>query len=192
MNDSISGVAGKIFQQIADNQASASQSPKGRSFESYMQQDERGKTSTDQSKPSTVEQPQPLPADDPQKAMQILRDRLEELNRGANAIQNNSVDFNKMMKDIMNPQTRMSMLDEARSQAADTSKVTSDLSGRFIQVENEYKSVEAIMNSGQNLSSGQLLALQARLYQVGQHIEVMSKVVDQMAGGIKTVLNTNV
>ena len=43
-----------------------------------------------------------------------------------------------------------------------------------------------------NLSPGELLALQARLYQVSQHIEVMSKVVDQMAGGIKTVLNTNV
>ena len=73
-----------------------------------------------------------------------------------------------------------------------TSKVTDNLAGRFTQVENEYKAVEDIMKSDKSLSQGELLALQARLYQVSQHIEVMSKVVDQMAGGIKTVLNTNI
>ncbi len=66
------------------------------------------------------------------------------------------------------------------------------MSGQFTQVESEFKQVESIMKSDKNLSPGELLALQARLYQVSQHIEVMSKVVDQMAGGIKTILNTNV
>ena len=86
----------------------------------------------------------------------------------------------------------MGMLKDAYSQIPNTNKVTKDLGGKFIQVENEYKGVEAIMRSNSNLTPGELLALQARLYQVSQHIEVMSKVVDQMAGGIKTVLNTNV
>jgi hypothetical protein len=84
------------------------------------------------------------------------------------------------------------MLKEAYSKIGNTSKATTDLSGRFTQIESEYKQVESIMRSDKNLSPGELLALQARLYQVSQHIEVMSKVVDQMAGGIKTVLNTNV
>ena len=48
------------------------------------------------------------------------------------------------------------------------------------------------MRSDKDLSSGELLGLQARLYQVSQHIDVMSKVVDQMTSGIKTILNTNV
>jgi hypothetical protein len=39
---------------------------------------------------------------------------------------------------------------------------------------------------------GELLGLQARLYQVSQQVEVMSKVIDQVTGGIKTILNTTV
>lgn len=67
-----------------------------------------------------------------------------------------------------------------------------NLMGRMTQVEAEYNQLEAIMKSNKDLSPGELLGLQARLYQVSQHIEVMSKVVDQVTGGIKTVLNTNV
>jgi hypothetical protein len=37
-----------------------------------------------------------------------------------------------------------------------------------------------------------LLGLQARLYQVAQHVEVVSKVIDQVTGGVKTILNTNI
>ena len=48
------------------------------------------------------------------------------------------------------------------------------------------------MMSDRDLSTGELLGLQARLYQVSQHIEVMSKVVDQVTGGIKSILNTNI
>ena len=67
-----------------------------------------------------------------------------------------------------------------------------DLRGRLGQVENEWNQVEQIMRTSPDMSTGELLALQARLYQVSQHVEVLSKVVDQVTGGIKTILNTNV
>ncbi|MDH3493252.1 MAG: hypothetical protein OEM82_06850 [Acidobacteriota bacterium] len=93
--------------------------------------------------------------------------------------------------ELLDNKSRLGLLKEAYRQT-ETSGSAGGFESKFIQVENEYKQVEAIMSSEKDLSPGELLALQARLYQVSQHIEVMSKVVDQMAGGIKTVLNTNV
>jgi hypothetical protein len=197
MSDMISGVAGQLFQQILENQASKQQTPQtsgSRTFESYLQQDAKAQTPTDDKSATpaqTVEkttQPATSGADMQKKLDQMeaeLADRFKQTNQDPGKI-------NKMLPDLLDSKSRLGMLKEAYSKIGDTSKVTSDLSGRFTQVESEYKQVEAIMNSDKNLSTGELLALQARLYQVGQHIEVMSKVVDQMAGGIKTVLNTNV
>ncbi len=86
----------------------------------------------------------------------------------------------------------MSMLKDAYNKLDRTSKVPSDLRGNLVNTEKEWNAVQQIMSSDKNLSQGELLALQQRLYMVSQHVEVMSKVVDQMAGGIKTVLNTNI
>jgi len=192
MSDMISGVAGQLFQQILESQTTnqPTETNNKRSFESYLQQDTKTQTD-DKTTTQTIEKPQEATTSGSE--MQRKLDQMEaEL---ANKFKQNNQDqnnFNKMMPELLDSKTRLGMLKEAYSKIGDTSKVTSDLSGRFVQVENEYKQVEAIMSSDKNLSTGELLALQARLYQVGQHIEVMSKVVDQMAGGIKTVLNTNV
>lgn len=196
MSDMISGVAGQLFQQILENQA-AKQQPQqtsgGRSFESYLQQDT--KTQTDDKTTTTTQQidkpqePTQTSGAEMQKKLDEMEAQLAERFKQQNKDQNR---INQMLPELMDSKTRLGMLREAYSKIGDTSRVTSDLSGRFVQVENEYREVESIMRSDKNLSTGELLALQARLYQVGQHIEVMSKVVDQMAGGIKTVLNTNV
>ena len=192
MSDMISGVAGQLFQQILENQTTKQQpqTQNKRTFESYLQQD--AKTQSDNQTPTqTVEKTQQptTSGTEMQKKLDQMEAELADRFRETNQNQNN---FNKMMPELLDSKSRLGMLREAYGKLGDTSKMTSDLSGRFTQVENEYKQVEAIMNSDKNLSTGELLALQARLYQVGQHIEVMSKVVDQMAGGIKTVLNTNV
>ena len=63
---------------------------------------------------------------------------------------------------------------------------------RFSQTETEWLKLDNVMRSDKELSQGELLGLQARLYQVSQHIDVLSKVVDQMTSGVKTILNTNV
>jgi hypothetical protein len=195
MNDMISGVAGQLFQQILENQTikqQPQQTQTNRTFESYLQQDTKtqpdDKTTLQTQTVEKTQQPT-TSGTEMQKKLDQMEAELAERFKQTNQNQNN---FNKMMPELLDSKSRLGMLREAYSKIGDTSKVTSDLSGRFTQVENEYKQVEAIMNSDKNLSTGELLALQARLYQVGQHIEVMSKVVDQMAGGIKTVLNTNV
>ena len=196
MNDMISGIAGQLFQQILENQTlkQQPQTSNNRTFESYLQQDTKTQTQSDDkttTQTQTVEKTQ-----EPTTSGTEMQKKLDQMEAElADRFKQNNQDpskFNKMLPELMDSKTRLGMLKEAYSKIGDTSKVTSDLSGRFTQVESEYKQVEAIMNSDKNLSTGELLALQARLYQVGQHIEVMSKVVDQMAGGIKTVLNTNV
>ena len=103
----------------------------------------------------------------------------------------NPLSKNDLLPDLFYNKSKMGLLGEALKGIDSTPKGT-ELMGRFSQVEGEYKELDSIMKSNKNLSPGELLGLQARLYQVGQHIEVMSKVVDQMAGGIKTILNTNV
>ena len=193
MSDMISGVAGQLFQQILENQTTRQQpqTQNKQTFESYLQQQDTKTQSDNQTQTQTIEKTQQptTSGTEMQKKLDQMEAELADRFRETNQNQNN---FNKMLPELLDSKSRLGMLREAYGKLGDTSKVTSDLSGRFTQVENEYKQVEAIMNSDKNLSTGELLALQARLYQVGQHIEVMSKVVDQMAGGIKTVLNTNV
>jgi len=192
MSDMISGVAGQLFQQILENQTlkQQPQTQNNRTFESYLQQDTKTQADDKTTTQSVEKTQEPITSGtDMQRKLDQMEAELAEKFKQTNQ---NQGDFNKMMPELLDSKSRLGMLREAYSKIGDTSKVTSDLSGRFTQVESEYKQVEAIMNSDKNLSTGELLALQARLYQVGQHIEVMSKVVDQMAGGIKTVLNTNV
>jgi hypothetical protein len=196
MNDMISGVAGQLFQQTLENQT-LKQPPSqtsNRTFESYLQQDNKTQAPSDDKtalQTQTVEKTQEPPTSGVEMQKKLDQMEAELANRFKEQNQNQS-NFNKMMPELLESKSRLGLLKDAYGKIGDTSKVTSDLSGRFVQVESEYKEVEAIMRSDKNLSTGELLALQARLYQVGQHIEVMSKVVDQMAGGIKTVLNTNV
>lgn len=196
MSEMISGAAAQLFQQILENQ-SLKQPPQqtsgARSFESYLQQDAKVQTPSGDEKTAaqTVEKtakPETSGVEMQQKLDQMeaeLAEKFKQQNQGQSNI-------DRMLPELLDNKSRLGLLKEAYSKIGDTSKVTTDLGGRFVQVENEYKQVESIMRSDKNLSTGELLALQARLYQVGQHIEVMSKVVDQMAGGIKTVLNTNV
>lgn len=64
--------------------------------------------------------------------------------------------------------------------------------GRFLQVETEWNQLESMIFSNREFSQSELIALQAKLYQVSQHIDVLSKIVEQVTGSVKTILNTNV
>jgi len=114
-----------------------------------------------------------------------------ELTRRLNQIPNSSKSFDEIWPELLRTRTRMGLLREAM-QGVDKSPTGTNLKGLFGRVEGEWYGLEQIMRSDKDLSSGELLGLQARLYQVSQHIDVMSKVVDQMTSGIKTILNTNV
>jgi hypothetical protein len=114
-----------------------------------------------------------------------------ELARRLDRIPANDKSLDKFWPELMRTHTRMGMLREAMK-GVDQTPTGTNLKGVFGRVESEWFNLEQIMRSDKDLSSGELLGLQARLYQVSQHIDVMSKVVDQMTGGIKTILNTNV
>jgi hypothetical protein len=97
--------------------------------------------------------------------------------------------------EYMDVKTRMSEFKDVLNKAVGSvgsMPQGTNIQGRFSQVEDEWLRIDGVMRSNKELSQGELLGLQARLYQVSQHIEVLSKVVDQMTGGVKTILNTNV
>lgn len=184
MSESISGIISQQLQQTQDNQGikqNPAQTPSGKSFESHLQ--DKVQAAVDQTKT--------------EKAGIETSSKLEqiqaELQKKTQTPESDPAKMTQLLKDIMGESGgRMSMLKEAYDKLGKTSKVPSDLSGTLINTEREWNAVQQIMNSDKNLTQGELLALQQRLYMVSQHVEVMSKVVDQMAGGIKTVLNTNI
>lgn len=194
MSEITSGIVSQLFQQALENQTQKQQQPQTsgkRSFESYLQQTQETQQ-TGQTEPTQQTQPTQKTTTSGVEMQTKLEQMQAELAQRFGQNPADKTKVNMMLPELLDSKTRLGMLKEAYSKLGNTSKVTSDLPGRFTQVEMEYKQVESIMRSDKNLSPGELLALQARLYQVSQHIEVLSKVVDQMAGGIKTVLNTNV
>lgn len=183
MSEFISGVISHQLQQSQGNQA-LKQNPAqsgGKSFEAQLQ--DKMQAAVDQTK-----------TDKPSTETTSKLDQIQEdLQKRTQAPDADSARMTKMLQDIMGESGgRMSMLKDAYNNLGKTAKVPSDLRGNLVNTESEWKAVQQIMNSDKNLSQGELLALQQRLYMVSQHVEVMSKVVDQMAGGIKTVLNTNI
>ncbi len=179
MSEILSGIVQQTLQHTLENQTVKQQtqpSPNKPSFESYLQQDQPLQNPTVQT--SGVDLDNKLNKMQSDLTQKIKQNESERINP------------NEISKELLDSKSRMGLLKEAYSKMGDTT-ITQGFEGRLTQTENEYKQVEALMKSDANLSPGELLALQARLYQVSQHIEVMSKVVDQMAGGIKTVLNTN-
>lgn len=181
MSEALSGLVQQTIQHTLENQSVKQQTNTSQnkpSFESYLQQDQNIK---DPGQPATSG----VQMQDKLNQMQ------NELTQKIQQTNNHKINPNEIPKELLDNKSRLGLLKEAYSKMGNTN-ATGGFEGRLMQTESEYKEVEALMKSDKNLSPGELLALQARLYQVSQHIEVMSKVVDQMAGGIKTVLNTNI
>ena len=183
MSESISGLISQQLQQTQDNPTLKQNPPQtgGKSFEAHLQ--DKLQPAGDQTK-----------SDKPNTETSIKLEQIQDdLKKRTQAPDSDPAKMTQLLREIMGENGgRMSMLKEAYDKLGKTSKVPSDLRGNLINTEREWNAVQQVMNSDKNLSQGELLALQQRLYMVSQHVEVMSKVVDQMAGGIKTVLNTNV
>ena len=156
--------------------------PAGRSFESVLRNGE-GVPGGD----PTPAAPPPPPAPSGARLEELRLDLMQRVGQ----IPGGNPSFDAMWPELSDGRSRMGLLREAMRGVGNTPTGT-DLRGRFGQVEREWFELEQILVSDRELSTGELLGLQARLYQVSQHIEVMSKVVDQMTGGIRTILNTNV
>ena len=172
---------GVVQKQLGGNMQSQEkqalqQTPNGRSFENVLQQND-GQNQTGKTNDSRLEN------------MRVdLMQRYQELPSGVPKV-------TAIFPEYMDVKTRMSEFKEVLNKAVGSVGSLpqgTDIQGRFSQVENEWLKLDGVMRSDKELSQGELLGLQARLYQVSQHIDVLSKVVDQMTSGVKTILNTNV
>lgn len=182
MANPVSGAAGSAGMSNITNAGKQLQQTQGdgQSFQQVLQQ---AGNKGEQPKASAPEQTQPVRSEEFERLRVGLMQRTESLpatNR-----------LTELLPHILSSRTDMSLMRQALDRTGNSQKAT-DLRGRMGQLENELNSIDAIWRSKKDLSPGELLALQARLYQVTQHVEVLSKVVDQMTGGIKTILNTNV
>lgn len=179
----ISGVGQEALAQNLGQQKLQQQGGTGgRSFENVLQEQAGGGA---QGKvPDTATQPPTVSGAELERMRIDLTERINRLPPGQSNI-------NALLPELIDSRTRLGMLRDVMSKSGGTPAGT-DLRGRFGQIENEWNQVEGIMKSNKDLSTTELLGLQARLYQVSQHVEVLSKVVDQVTGGIKTILNTNV
>jgi hypothetical protein len=181
MNNTIPGVIQEVVQQAAKGLATPQQQAGTRSFEQVLQD---GST-----RPRTTESKQPEESDG---VSGVTADQLrKELSRRLSQLPGDATSFDDVWPELLRTRSRMSLLREAMK-GVDNTPTGTNLKGMFGKVEGEWFNLEQFMRSDKDLSTGELLGLQARLYQVSQHIDVMSKVVDQMTSGIKTILNTNV
>lgn len=162
----------------------AQQSQNQRSFENVLQQNGNQQTAGTQPAGQTNGISNP----------KLESMRLDLIDRYQN-LPNGTPKVSAIFPEFIDTKTRMSnfrsMLNKAVGATGETPQAT-NVQGRFSQVESEWYKLENIMRSDKEMSQGELLGLQARLYQVSQHVDVLSKVVDQMTSGVKTILNTNV
>ena len=182
MADPVSGIVqGNLSQQLEGQRFQQQQGTAGRSFESVLRQTEGG--------PAAGQPEAQAPA--PVSGAKIEQMRLDLMER-VGRLPPGSPNVNALLPELLDSRTRLGMLREVMSKPGAGGAAGTDLRGRFGQIETEWNQVEAVMRSNKDLSTTELLGLQARLYQVTQHVEVLSKVVDQVTGGVKTILNTNV
>lgn len=181
-DQAISGIIQKQFNSnLQQSEKGVSQQTNGgRSFENILQ---NGGNQTNQQPENNITNDKKLDGM-----------RLDLINR-YNNLPDGAPSVSAVFPEYLNTKTNMSafknILNEALSSGLNTNQ-SKDVIGKFTNVEKEVGELDQLMRSDKNLSQGELLSLQARLYQVSQHIDVLSKVVDQMTGGVKTVLNTNV
>jgi len=163
------------------NQA-VQQTQNGRSFESVLQKD-NSQIAPDPDKTVTQLSDPKLEA-----GRQDLMKRIQDLPKGAPKV-------SAIFPEYLNTKNQVS---DFKSHLSNVFKSGigipkgSGIKGSLTVLQNEWTGIDSAMMSANDLSQGELLALQAGLYRVSQHIEVLSKVVDQMTSGVKTVLNTNI
>lgn len=70
---------------------------------------------------------------------------------------------------------------------------TGPLRGRLESLENQFRRVGSnVKVAGPQTDPMQLLKLQHEIYQIDEELEVLSKVVEQAANGVKSVLQTQI
>ena len=108
-----------------------------------------------------------------------LRQRLEQLPSAESA---------NSPLDLVDPEERMRLLRQA---LADPDSKGNIATASFARLEVDWREIETLITSSNDLSQQDLLILQARLYQLSEQIQLLSKMVDHLTNGVKTVMHTN-
>jgi hypothetical protein len=182
MNQVVSSVAQTAMQQGPEKQTQQNQTQAKTSFEETLQKAEQ-KPQVSESAMQKTQETLKNPAIE--KIQADLQNTMQQFPRTSPTSKSDLLpDY-----DMLNG--RVSVLKDVM-QGLTKAPDASGLRDYMKRTENMYGDVVSMMNSNKDLRPGELLTLQARMYMISQHIDVMSKVVDQMTGGIKTVLNTNI
>jgi hypothetical protein len=192
MSELVTTLAQTGFQDnMAGQQTKTQTETNKRTFDQVMQEQQK----TDETKTTTPQTTNQTPETFPQatgvSGAKLEQMRLDLIQKNKEILPPDTTTMSDILPDLLNNKSRLGLLRQAMSEVNNPQGRTEVL-GRLSQIEKESNAIEAIMKSNKDLSPGELLGLQARMYQVSQHIEVMSKVVDQMTSGIKMILNTNV
>jgi len=90
---------------------------------------------------------------------------------------------------LSDPGARQSLL-SALFNGLDRHSFATDLQALLANLESQWTQLSAISQSGEKLSQSELLTLQSQVYDLSEEIAVLSKLVDEITGGVKTVLRT--
>jgi hypothetical protein len=63
---------------------------------------------------------------------------------------------------------------------------------RLKVIEQQFQKSSSLIRAGKEMDPKSLLNVQMQLYQVSENIELLSKVVDQLTSGVKTIMQTQV
>ncbi|MCU0238028.1 MAG: hypothetical protein MUC29_01185 [Pyrinomonadaceae bacterium] len=187
MNEVISSVAQTAFQQNPEGQTSVTTQDKqpSKKFDDVLKLQTEQSTQNQSVSPSQNENMSPA-----DKA------KIEELEAELR-LKNQQIQSTPEVNDMLKGMLRFESTGDLLKAAVSGGKMNlvdgqSNILSMLKSTQTEWQGIEKIFMSGKNLSQSELLLLQAKLYQVSHHVDVMSKVIDQMTGGVKTILNTNI
>jgi hypothetical protein len=145
---------------------------------------EASKTATEQPTTQMPKMVDQVSADQRAQLERDLRKKLESTNA-------------KTPKDLFRPEMRTAEADLARLnqkvEAMPKSESTSLLRDRLSMIEDKFGASQKILGGLDKLDSPRdLLKVQVEMYQMTQNIEILSKVVESMSGGMKQLLQTQV
>ncbi len=182
MSQMISSIAQTAMQQGPEKQLQQNQTQTKTSFEETLQKTEQKTQVSDVSRQKTQESFNNPTVDQLQTELQDKYQKIPQVTPTSKS---------DIFPDFEMLGSKMSMFKDLRN-GLTKAPSASGLQDYMKRTENMYGDVVSMMNTNRDLRPGELLTLQARMYMVSQHIDVMSKVIDQMTGGVKTVLNTNI
>jgi hypothetical protein len=123
-----------------------------------------------------------IPPDQKKVLQAELSTRLEKT-KGASAQQVFGVDMKRTKDKVDNLAARVNSL--PKTSAFDPIRT------RLTSIDSQFKSTGQLLDSLKNTQNPQdLMKIQMQMYQLGENLELMSKVVEQVTSGVKSILQT--